>query len=418
MVPIGATLITRSEVIPHIHIQLVFPLIAAARAEALAVIAAADVRIVLADQPFGGDPQFAHRERGAEDHALGVVEAGGGFLVGAVVGVELDAADLVEQVFAADVVAQIGNVQVGAAGDVIGAVVAAEGDQFVGAGVAWRHLLAGGLQLHAPRAVFANVVNGDGVASAIAVGVVVFQRRGQARDADFGFPWPEVERLGHPQHDGVALLVVAAVGDVTVGLRHDAGICTAFAGAFALPRRAQVVARLNVPVAGLLNVFGAHFLDVFQADHVAQGLEEGAAEVRLQAERDLVQAHLDLLIRVEFIADPRVLGERNIAHVLGVFVGVGVAVKAIFRGADPAVGGVSGRQEHRVEIEFLNVPIRVVIPAGADGTAKVEVVGDLHGHGRRGAGTKEGEARSGQPQGSAGRHGYVSVVFIRWRAVL
>lgn len=54
--------LTPSEVIPDIGIQLIFPAVAAAFAQALGITATADVGVVLAMQPFDCDPQIFHGE--------------------------------------------------------------------------------------------------------------------------------------------------------------------------------------------------------------------------------------------------------------------------------------------------------------------------------------------------------------------
>ncbi|MNU85273.1 hypothetical protein D3C71_750110 [compost metagenome] len=91
---------------------------------------------------------------------------------------------------------------------------------------------------------------------------------------------------------------------------------------------------------------------------------------------------MHLLIGVELVADPRELGELDIAVILGVLVGIGTTVETVLSLTDPAVGVVFGAEEHRVQAELLDVAIRIVIPAGTNGAAEVEVVSDLHGHGR------------------------------------
>src|SRR3546814_3845605 len=93
-------------------------------------------RIMLAVQPFRGDPQCAEGERGAENHPLRGLESVCGFIEGTVVGVQLYTADLIEQVLAANVVVHIRHVQVAATGDVVSGVVTAESHQFISAGVA------------------------------------------------------------------------------------------------------------------------------------------------------------------------------------------------------------------------------------------------------------------------------------------
>ncbi|KPX27274.1 Choline dehydrogenase [Pseudomonas syringae pv. delphinii] len=128
---------------------------------------------------------------------------------------------------------------------------------------------------------------------------------------------------------GVAFLIIAAIGDVTVGLGHDAGVGRTIAGAFALPGRAQIVAGLNIPVAALLDVLGADLFQVLHADHVAQGLVERAAEVRLQTEGHLIEAHLHLLVGIEFVTNPCGLGELNVTDIVGVLIRVGSPVEKV-----------------------------------------------------------------------------------------
>ena len=84
---------SKSEVIADIHVQLVFPLVTTTSPQTLGETAATDDRIILAVQPFRGDPQFAERERGAENHPLRGLEIVCGFIEGAVVGVQLHTAD-------------------------------------------------------------------------------------------------------------------------------------------------------------------------------------------------------------------------------------------------------------------------------------------------------------------------------------
>ncbi|MNW01248.1 hypothetical protein D3C71_1968590 [compost metagenome] len=91
---------------------------------------------------------------------------------------------------------------------------------------------------------------------------------------------------------------------------------------------------------------------------------------------------MHLLVGVELVADPRELGELDITVILGVLVGIGAAIEAVLGLTDPAVGVVFGAEENRVQAELLDVAIRVVVPTGTNGAAEVEVVGDLHGHGR------------------------------------
>ncbi|MCY1535871.1 hypothetical protein D9M68_712950 [compost metagenome] len=191
-------------------------------------------------------------------------------------------------------------------------------------------------------------------------------------------------------------MVVAAIDHIVVGGGDAGGIGpAAAAGALALVGGAQVVAELEVPVSLLLDVFDAQILDVFEADDVAQRLEEGAAEVRLQAKGDLVQADLELARLVELVADPGVFGEGDIADLVGVVVGVGIAVEAVLGRTYPAVGVVAGGEEGGVEAEFLEIAVGVVVDARAHRAADVEVVVDRDRANRQGDGCQQGQGAEG-----------------------
>ncbi len=127
----------------------------------------------------------------------------------------------------------------------------------------------------------------------------------------------------------------------------------------------------------MLDVLGAKFFHVFQPHNVPQGLIERAAKVRLQTERHLVQTDLDLLGRVELVADPGELGELDVPDVFCVLVRVGSAVETVLGLADPSVGVVLGGEDHGIEVELLDIAIRVIVPTRPDGTAEIEIVGDL-----------------------------------------
>ncbi|MCY1422978.1 hypothetical protein D9M71_386810 [compost metagenome] len=116
---------------------------------------------------------------------------------------------------------------------------------------------------------------------------------------------------------------------------------------------------------------------------------ERAAEVRLQTKRQLVQADLNLLVGVELVADPRQFGELDVTDILCVLVRVGSTVETVLGLADPGVGVVLGVEDRGVEVELLDVTIRVIVPTRPDGTAEIEVVGDLDRHRWGGKGSQQ-----------------------------
>ncbi|MNF66139.1 hypothetical protein D3C84_479230 [compost metagenome] len=223
-------------------------------------------------------------------------------------------------------------------------------------------------------------VQGGGSAMAVAVGVLVLQGGSQQGCAQLAAPAVGLVGPRHAADEDVLLMVVAAVHHVVVGSGDTGAVGSpAPAGAAALFGGNRVVGGPQVPVAVPGQVLETDVLGVFQADHAAQGLEEGAAEARQQAEGNGGLAYLQLLIGAEAVADPGVLGEGDVAHPVGVFEGVGIAVEAVLGGGDPAVRVVVGGEEEGVEAELGNVPVGVVVQAPANGATEVEVIGDLHG---------------------------------------
>ncbi|MNN12251.1 hypothetical protein D3C81_1252340 [compost metagenome] len=84
---------------------------------------------------------------------------------------------------------------------------------------------------------------------------------------------------------------------------------------------------------------------------------------------------------VELVARPRVFREGNVADLVGVLIGVGITIETVFGCADPGAGSVGSGEEGRVEVDFFDVPIGVVVDTCANRPANVQVLVDGHSKG-------------------------------------